>query len=556
MQGKGKLLVRFHGKLDAAAPRIGGLAGDHGAVLEGGLAAEIHVSEDRALVFAPGILADGGDETRYVRRAAGAGIPVRALREHVLVFGQLAGNAGHNLKRIDVEEAAAVELHTAQDAVVQLFFENIRIFAVCLDLEHAAGKEGHGHGSARFGVDEIVRQLIVGGEGFAVYRGADTARDIHPAVNNVSPKSLAGGEHFLVSRLGGVVRHRGVEVGGAHGVADGLVLLLHGGVILRVLAIVRIHAEVRPAAVFSFFLEVARFRAALLEEIACGFQILLFAGETVQADERHLNFFVAGVAAALVLAEEGADEIGIFLHDVEQLRVSGGFGPRDGGLEHVTGAVELMALLQILPLVIRLLHGEIGVEVAVRLLRPSDESDEVKRLLFQLLVRVKGQRIGHGLQPLGNVAVLEDKAVEFARLLARGDPEVFDGVALLDARHGVFEHLFLEGDHNLAYQRLHLRPEGVGDLHAFDVDRGLLLFNHSAFSFFCFDHFYRRGTSQPFLSVILLWSASRGSSHAREWPFPRQLFRGRRAPTDRGPRRSPCRAQRAAGGSSFPLPRD
>ena len=78
----------------------------------------------------------------------------------------------------------------------------------------------------------------------------------------------------------------------------------------------------------------------------------------------------------------------------------------------MAGAVELVGLLQIGPLLVGGLHGEIGIQVAVLLLGLPQQGDDLVHQLLQLGVRLLAQGVGGSLQPLGHVAVLEHHAVE------------------------------------------------------------------------------------------------------------------------------------------------
>ena len=251
-------------------------------------------------------------------------------------------------------------------------------------------------------------------------------------------------------------------------------------------AVIGVHAEVRPVSALALLLEVVRLRAALLKEILRRLEILFLARRLVEAEKGNLNLLMAGEAAELSLSEAGADEIGVLLHDVEQLRLARRLIEGDRGLKHMPVAVELMALLQILPLVVGLLDGEVGVQIAVGLLGATDKRDELVRLALELLVGADGQRVGDGLKPLRDVAVLEDHAVELALLLARGNAEVLDRVALFRAGDLVAEDLLLVRDDNVHHQLLNRGPEGVVQTNLAHADGGKLLFHHDCSLLFLF----------------------------------------------------------------------
>ena len=196
-----------------------------------------------------------------------------------------------------------------------------------------------------------------------------------------------------------------------------------------------------------------------------------------------------------------------------------------------------MALLQIRPLAIGLFHGEERVEVAVRLLGAADEVDQAVGFRLELLIGLEDQRIGHGLEPLGDVAVLKHHAVKLAGLLAGRNAEILNGMALFRARHLVVENRLLIGNHHIGDKLLHGAPETVVHLHVPHIGRVKLFFHFhldkASFSLYSISvDCSRRTPPQPFLSG----SASTGSCRAPGAP------RKRSAPPGPDPRASTRRA--------------
>ena len=133
-------------------------------------------------------LNDAGD----VRRAACAAEPLLTDRLDVeLAFVAMAG-FGHDLQRIHIEEAFAIERHAGQRGVVQGRFHDVRIFGFWLNLKHTARKERECDGRTAFRVGGVVRQIVVEGERLAHMRGTDAAGDIQFPVDDVAPERLAG----------------------------------------------------------------------------------------------------------------------------------------------------------------------------------------------------------------------------------------------------------------------------------------------------------------------------------------------------------------------------
>ena len=75
---------------------------------------------------------------------------------------------GHHLEGVDIEESLPIERHAGEDAVIQRALHHVGIFAALLEGEHAPGEEDEADGGAGFGINGIVRQVIVIGEGLAI----------------------------------------------------------------------------------------------------------------------------------------------------------------------------------------------------------------------------------------------------------------------------------------------------------------------------------------------------------------------------------------------------
>ena len=80
--------------------------------------------------------------------------------------------------------------------------------------------------------------------------------------------------------------------------------------------------------------------------------------------------------------------------------LAGGLVVGDGRLDQVAGAIQFVAVLDVLPALLRLDEGVIGVEVAVGLLGGGDLVDDGVGALFQVGVALVGQRVGDALDDL------------------------------------------------------------------------------------------------------------------------------------------------------------
>ena len=123
-------------------------------------------------------------------------------------------------------------------------------------------------------------------------------------------------------------------------------------------------------------------------------------------------------------------------------------------LHHVACTVQLMAFLHIGELLTGFLENEIGVEIAVLLLRPRDDGNDFIGALFELFVRTDGQRVCDTLQPLCDITVLKDHSIEGALLKPCCDAEICDGRALFDAGNTVIHDVFLIRNDDFRDERL------------------------------------------------------------------------------------------------------
>ena len=171
-------------------------------------------------------------------------------------------------------------------------------------------------------------------------------------------------------------------------------------------------------------------------------------------------------------AEGGVDVVGEPAHDVQQGALAGSLVVGDAGLDHVSGAVQLVAFGQVGPALFRRLHCEIGVEVAVGLLRGADQLDGGVGIAFQGRIGMLREQVGHRFQPLGHVAILEHHAVECAVAAPGCDAEVLDRVAGFGIGDVVVERVPLVRQHYLLYQALVALSEWVGDAQAVEREFG------------------------------------------------------------------------------------
>ena len=95
-----------------------------------------------------------------------------------------------------------------------------------------------------------------------------------------------------------------------------------------------------------------------------------------ELDQRQFDFRVAGITHALAGTENGIDMVRVFGGDVQKRALTGGLKMGHGGLEHVTGTVQLMAVAQVGPPPAGFFDDIKGVQITVRLLGGGDFGDD------------------------------------------------------------------------------------------------------------------------------------------------------------------------------------
>ena len=136
----------------------------------------------------------------------------------------------------------------------------------------------------------------------------------------------------------------------------------------------------------------------------------------------------------------------------------------DGGLDQVTGAVELMGAGQLGPALGELLGAAQrveGVEVAVRELGGGDGGDHVVDRGIEGGIGIGGQRPGCGLQPLVDIGVVEVHADRGSGIPGGRATEVVEPVRRL-------EELVLGGDGHRGVATAARLPDGIREADGID----------------------------------------------------------------------------------------
>jgi hypothetical protein len=144
-------------------------------------------------------------------------------------------------------------------------------------------------------------------------------------------------------------------------------------------------------------------------------QIARVAGEPGERDERRLDLGVPVEARLSALGAEAPDgEVGEAAGDVEQVVAPGPASERDRGLDQVPGAVQLVALVEVLPALLGVHSLDPGVEVAVLVLGLAEQRDGVVDPPAPAAVAGAVRLPPDGLEHLVDVGVGEPQAAELA----------------------------------------------------------------------------------------------------------------------------------------------
>ena len=164
---------------------------------------------------------------------------------------------------------------------------------------------------------------------------------------------------------------------------------------------------------------------------------MLLPRRPVQLNQGQLDFLMAASVDLSTGAKRGANVIGEPAGHVEQLALARRLMIGDRRFEEMAGAVQLMAVLDILPAIVRLDEREIGVEVAVRLLGGGDLVDDGVGAFFQAGVALAAQSVSDAFEDFVEVGIVVQCPFVLARRQLAGDREVLDppgNLALMEIR--------------------------------------------------------------------------------------------------------------------------
>ena len=268
--------------------------------------------------------------------------------------------------------------------------------------------------------------------------------------------------------------------------------------------LLRIGRLVRPSVVLRALLllevEIVRLRSPHIQKEFSKLQIFLLTGQLIQFCERHLRDLMSGIAFTLsVLRPElFSNKVRESLRRLQQLILAGRLIIGCRSLEQMSETVELVVISEVGENAVHTVDDIVGVQIAVLRLCRTDNIDRLIRSPLKLRIGMVNQGIADRLNPLREVAVLKNKAVEFIRVgvlrILRQCLKAAEGIGRLHKastflfftvhhlpcnlkvphtitrrgiRHSVVERLPLIGDHLAPHEFLLPAPEFICDLHLF-----------------------------------------------------------------------------------------
>ena len=288
------------------------------------------------------------------------------------------------LQGIDVEELRAVLGHAREHAIVERALQHVGITRVAVEQGQPMRPLRKRDGGAGLLVGGEVRQVVIHGESLVVRARADAAGEVFVALRGVAPDPIEHSQQPLVTGPGRNLRGARHQVSRADGMAlDGLVIV-DRHIVLPVGAVILVQG--------GLVLGRKELPAAVFDEEPREVEIAGVAGRAREFDQGQFDFRMARVAQPL--GRRTKDRVNAVREaggDVQEVCLARGLVMGRGGLKHVARTVKFVPVAQVRPAFVRLLDGEVAVQVAVRLLCRRKQGDDVVHPLVQRRIRVRGQ---------------------------------------------------------------------------------------------------------------------------------------------------------------------
>ncbi len=153
-------------------------------------------------------------------------------------------------------------------------------------------------------------------------------------------------------------------------------------------------------------------------KVAAQIQVAAFLGDVIKAKEGQFDLRMAAVAPNLtwLTTESRRDVVGETPRDSQEPVLSGRFEMNHGCFDQVSGAIELVQVSKILESMLRAPGKDVTIDVAIRLLRPLEQADNLLNTRLQSRVARLLQACRCGFQPFREVGIPKDAAAPISRI--------------------------------------------------------------------------------------------------------------------------------------------
>ena len=157
---------------------------------------------------------------------------------------------------------------------------------------------------------------------------------------------------------------------------------------------------------------------ALVDKVPAQVQVATFLGDVIKAKEGQLDLRVAAVATNLtwLATETRRNVVGKTLRNSQEPVLSGRFEMNHRCFDQVSGAIELVQVSKVLESMLRAPGKDVAVDIAIRLLRPLEQADNLLNTRLQSRVARLLQACRCGFQPFREVGVPKDAAAPISRI--------------------------------------------------------------------------------------------------------------------------------------------
>ena len=184
-------------------------------------------------------------------------------------------------------------MHSTDNSIVKRTLHHIRITSIHHIIKHFSRKKYQSDRCTGFGINRIIRQIIINRKSFSVYRTADTACDVHSLFSHIFPEVTACLIKFLILIKRSQFCHCRIHIYCTDTVPYCFFLLIDSRMCLIVFSVIHIHIEVNPASFFFFLYKIIRVLSTLFNEISGQVSVVFFARCFIKTQESQFNFLMS-----------------------------------------------------------------------------------------------------------------------------------------------------------------------------------------------------------------------------------------------------------------------